>query len=125
MTKKVYPFKSDFGIIYIEAEEQDVVEEEIVDDDGVITVRKTTTKEGGKKFEESLGVLEHVSKSVLSKVSKVNAAEISLEMGLSFSGGIDVPFIARCASEANFKITVTWKGEISKEYEKKEAPNNK
>jgi len=121
MHTKVYPFQSKNGLIYIEAESQEFDDSALKqdDDDGVVTVgKRSVVKEGMRKFEESLGILEEVSESVLTKVSGTNATEIKLELGLKFDGELGVPYIARCASEANFKVTLTWKGEWSSEYQR-------
>ncbi len=118
MSSKIYPFQSEFGVIYIEAEENHLDQtrfQETQENDGVITVRQKKVEElaqeGGRKFEKALGIVESISQAFVKSAQKVEPDEFSFEMGLKFDGELGIPYLAKTAVEATFKVTVTWKKE--------------
>ena len=105
---KVIEFESQYGIIKIESNE---VTQTGTRQFGTGNTPSEKTKE---KFEQSIEVLQSVSKSVISQLNNAAEAlkpdEIEIKLGVKFSAEAGA-FIAKTSAEGNLEVTITWKKE--------------
>ena len=102
---KLIEFESEFGPILIETEEN-----------SRRNTRSFGTEDrvGGKakeRFEQSVDVLQNVSKSIIGKLNNVAAEfqpdEIEIKLGLKFTAEAGA-FIAKTSAEGNLEVTIKW-----------------
>ena len=116
MKPKIYSFDIDGEKIFIETSN---IEVENSNAKGMMTVSKKSSSNNDqeRKFERLLLTLHHISKGVIKTVQAVKPEEFELEMGLSLTGELGIPFITKTASEGTFKVTVKWKNRADKNEE--------
>ena len=105
---KLIEFESEFGTILI------VSEETSRGGTRSFSAGDNTAEKAKEKFEQSINVLQSVSKSIIGKLNDVKGAlkpdEIEIKVGLKFTAEAGA-FIAKTSAEGNLEITIKWKNE--------------
>lgn len=105
---KLVEFQSEFGTILIESEETSKGGTRSFSSEDTVADRAT------EKFEQSINVLQSVSKSIIGKLNDVKDAlkpdEIEIKVGLKFTAEAGA-FIAKTSAEGNLEVTIKWKNE--------------
>lgn len=91
---KVYRYDSKVGEILIETGEYAIFSKPKIED-------------GIQSFEKAFASVNHFSQSVIKEMEISNAKEITLEMGLKVTGGLEFA-IAKAQKEGQVKVTVRW-----------------
>lgn len=102
---KIIEFESEFGTILIESNEPERSGRQNFSSGG------NTTERAKEKFEESVNVLQHVSKAVVGQFSKANdelkPSEVEIKIGIKFTAEAGA-FIAKTSAEGNLEVTLKW-----------------
>ena len=105
---KLIEFESEFGTITIESEETSRSGTRNFSAGG------GTAEKAKEKFEQSINVLQSVSKSIIGQLNDVKDTlkpdEIEIKVGLKFTAEAGA-FIAKTSAEGNLEITIKWKNE--------------
>lgn len=107
MPGKIYSYSINDSTIFIEASDNEIERE---DNDEIITVSSKDNRDSNERsFEKLLSTLENISNSVSKTAKALQPDEFEIELGLSMSGQMGIPFITKAASEGTFKVTIKWK----------------
>lgn len=116
---KVIEFESQYGTIKIESREENQAGTRQFNSGNVIN------EKAKEKFEQSIEVLQSVSKAVIGKLNSttkdLKPDEIEIKVGLKFSAEAGA-FIAKTSAEGNLEVTIKWKKE--NKTDTLNAPNN-
>ncbi|MCG8328663.1 MAG: hypothetical protein MI974_13305 [Chitinophagales bacterium] len=112
MSDKIHSYEIDGNIIFIETTN---VEVEKDDDNEILTVSRNKDKgnKAGRSFDKLMNTLESISNSVSETAKSLGPDEFEIELGLSISGEMGIPFVTKTASEGTLKVTIKWKKEKS------------
>ena len=91
---KVYRYDSEVGEILIETSEYVFFSQQKIED-------------ATKNFEKAFASVSHFSQSVIKEMEISDAKEVTLEMGLKITGGVEFA-IAKAQKEGQVKVTVKW-----------------
>lgn len=116
MSDKIKSYEIDGNLIYIEATDIEIEKE---DKNEIIAVSRNNNKSdrSERKFDKLMDTLEYVSSSVSKTAQSLSPDEFEIELGISITGEMGIPFITKTASEGTLKVTIKWKKENARNNE--------